>query len=85
MLIVQPGAFVARTTVTGLPSTPSRNDRLQPQARVAWVNPFSTVAIVLQGHDHKRALISASNCACVAGPMCLVQIDPSRATMNDVG
>src|ERR1044072_51502 len=39
--ITQPGAFASMTTVTGLPSTPSRNAIRQPQARRAWVKAFN--------------------------------------------
>src|SRR4029079_16802975 len=38
---MQPGDFSSTTTVTGLPSTPSRNAIRQPQARRACVNPFN--------------------------------------------
>src|SRR5690348_11415087 len=41
--MTQPGPFSSITTATGLPSTPSRNASLQPQARRACVNPFSMV------------------------------------------
>ena len=40
-VIVQAGDFSSTITVTGLPSTPSRNDRRQPQANRACVNPFN--------------------------------------------
>ncbi len=36
-----PGPFRSMTTVTGLPSTPSRKLMRQPQARCACVNPFN--------------------------------------------
>src|SRR6476620_7014619 len=39
--MAQPEPFSSTTTATGLPSTPSRNASLQPQARRACVNPFS--------------------------------------------
>src|SRR3954468_11682916 len=38
---MQPGDFSSTTTVTGLPSTPSRKAMRQPQARRACVNPFN--------------------------------------------
>src|SRR5882672_3724464 len=38
---VQAGDFWSTTTVTGLPSTPSRNVMRQPQASRAWVKPFN--------------------------------------------
>src|SRR6187455_2104948 len=38
---MQPGDIWSTTTVTGLPSTPSRNAMRQPQARRACVNPFN--------------------------------------------
>src|SRR6188768_865857 len=39
--MTHPGALSSTTTVTGLPSTPSRNVMRQPQARRACVKPFS--------------------------------------------
>src|ERR1043165_10228003 len=39
--MTQPSPFCSTTTATGLPSTPSRNTSVQPQARRACVNPFS--------------------------------------------
>jgi hypothetical protein len=39
----QPGPFCSTTTITGLPSTPSRNPIRQPQARRACVKPFNIV------------------------------------------
>src|SRR5688500_10768000 len=39
--MAQAGAFSSTTTVTGLPSTPSRKPTRHPQARRACVNPFS--------------------------------------------
>src|SRR6185503_7817373 len=39
--MTHPRPFSSTTTATGLPSTPSRNPSLQPQARRACVNPFS--------------------------------------------
>src|SRR5215475_5137718 len=44
--ITQPGPFSSTTTVTGLPSTPSRNVMRQPQASRACVNPFNTSPII---------------------------------------
>ena len=38
---VQAGDFASMTTVTGLPSTPSRKVMRQPQASRPCVNPFS--------------------------------------------
>src|SRR6185369_6781268 len=39
--MAQVGAFSSTTTVTGLPSTPSRKPTRHPHARRACVNPFS--------------------------------------------
>ena len=49
-------AALAWTTVTGLPSTPSRNMMRQPQASRACVNPFN---IWLPSYHGARASIAS--------------------------
>ena len=55
------GDFSSTTTVTGLPSTPSRNVMRQPQARRAWVNPF-------MASNHTTSITDARFIAFTTGP-----------------
>ena len=96
--MAQAGDFSSTTTVTGLPSTPSRNAMRQPQARRACVNPFNIdpdhitpgrrrQSKLLAGGSgpYRRLLISFSNAGFDDRPTCLKQLLPSREIRTVTG
>ena len=79
------GDFSSTTTVTGLPSTPSRNVMRQPQASRACVNPFSISFDHTSSTGYRSDLISLSKSPWTRGRCAFAQILPSREITHGDG